>query len=832
MLALLLLPALAGGEGARPLDHGLWPLVTPLLGVGEPCRSASLAYIGGLQNRTDWAVRMLDSSGHLPFLQEGLLSDVVDVPLDLCSALEGVLAGAPCPDALANFSLKVPFGHATGLGSQDGCTSVEGFATQYCHNALFMAPTTMAKMFANPTRAIPHSPNPPLTTEDKLKQIQQQALDHQFKTIKPAKPFQAVTPAPPQDLPDSSLIIEHLLKQNPTLSLMIQRTSAEILSALHSACPDCKAEVPIDGYLVMLYAMAWMSVNSANGGGDMSFGPWPLAAYRACYPAACTKEDMLTNSYLFGESFGLPISVTGEKAFLMTIQDLPEEMLALFGGDVDPLPGCTKDDRYNDDWKTESIVAVTFFGILSVFLVIGTIYDIYGRITFTKKTDKTEPSPLLLAFSLLRNFEFLISPNKAGEDRLDCVEGIRALSMTWVVLGHSFAYSENFLFVDNKKYTKGDLYEEMGMAFRAVLAGPYSVDTFFFIGATLVSYLLLKDLDRTEGWGNFKGFVHMIFLYVNRILRITIPYGIFILFLIGIPPLVLRSPMGAAAHAQRVSMGCSMDWYKNLLYVQNFNSEGTGSIGIPACIPQAWFLGSDMWYFAFSPLLVYPLWLAKFGRVQKVAAFFWWSVWLALSVGFSLRCAINMDIDSCWLDVINNPEFAPYGRRSQCYIMGLLLGYVLHTTKKTKVSIPNFVNLVTWIAVLMLFFALVYAPYNTNLEEYGGEAKQRFWYSCSHLMWGICLFWLIFACCRGYGGIINDLLTWSGWSPIAKVSFMTYLVHMDFNWFYFLLQVFSLQSPDTHLFCRTILLSGTFFKMSRCSLETCLWPLCLGRSFQ
>ena len=28
----------------------------------------------------------------------------------------------------------------------------------------------------------------------------------------------------------------------------------------------------------------------------------------------------------------------------------------------------------------------------------------------------------------------------------------------------------------------------------------------------------------------------------------------------------------------------------------------------------------------------------------------------------------------------------------------------------------------------------------------------RFWYSCSNLMWGICLFWLIFACCRGYGG--------------------------------------------------------------------------------
>ena len=61
----------------------------------------------------------------------------------------------------------------------------------------------------------------------------------------------------------------------------------------------------------------------------------------------------------------------------------------------------------------------------------------------------------------------------------------------------------------------------------------YSVDTFFFIGATLVSYLLLKvmipmsmkmtsimissqDLDKTNGWLNKKGFVHMVFFYFNR----------------------------------------------------------------------------------------------------------------------------------------------------------------------------------------------------------------------------------------------------------------------------------------------------------------------------
>ena len=34
------------------------------------------------------------------------------------------------------------------------------------------------------------------------------------------------------------------------------------------------------------------------------------------------------------------------------------------------------------------------------------------------------------------------------------------------------------------------------------MQGEFSVDSFFFIGATLLSYLLLKDLDKTNGWFN------------------------------------------------------------------------------------------------------------------------------------------------------------------------------------------------------------------------------------------------------------------------------------------------------------------------------------------
>ena len=52
---------------------------------------------------------------------------------------------------------------------------------------------------------------------------------------------------------------------------------------------------------------------------------------------------------------------------------------------------------------------------------------------------------------------------------------------------------------------------------------------------------------------------------------------------------------------------------------------------------------------------------------------------------------------------------------------------------------------------------------------------------CNKAVWGICLSWIVFACVKGYGGPINDLLSWGLWAPISKISFMTYLFHISPN---------------------------------------------------
>ena len=72
-----------------------------------------------------------------------------------------------------------------------------------------------------------------------------------------------------------------------------------------------------------------------------------------------------------------------------------------------------------------------------------------------------------------------------------------------------------------------------------------------FSGATLLSFLLLKDLEKTNGWFHLQGIKRMILFDLNRFLRITIPYALVIGVYIGIIPLMITEPMRVKAWFQK-----------------------------------------------------------------------------------------------------------------------------------------------------------------------------------------------------------------------------------------------------------------------------------------
>ena len=86
----------------------------------------------------------------------------------------------------------------------------------------------------------------------------------------------------------------------------------------------------------------------------------------------------------------------------------------------------------------------------------------------------------MLSFSLYANCLPRVSAAAGGKDTLTCLNGLRFISMTWVLMGHSFAYI-NVTNMRNANRFADVLYGKLGLAFDAVLNALPSVDSFFLL---------------------------------------------------------------------------------------------------------------------------------------------------------------------------------------------------------------------------------------------------------------------------------------------------------------------------------------------------------------
>ena len=357
-----------------------------------------------------------------------------------------------------------------------------------------------------------------------------------------------------------------------------------------------------------------------------------------------------------------------------------------------------------------------------------------------------------------------------------------------VILGHHFLFGYNYLHSQNIAYVYDVITNHGGgILLEAIIQGDYSVDTFMFIGATLASYLLLKDLDKTNGWFHGKGLIRMVLFYVNRYLRLTIPYALVLGVFIGIMPIVVTEPVGAAQWATHEALWCRRTWTWHLSYSNIFNMDAN------ICIGQTWYLSCEMICFFLSPLIIYPLWTGNSAPWKKVLAVLWWAVVLGSLLGLSIWYNQDSSVYEEFAANHHLPPFnySPWGYRGQSYLMGLITGYILYISKDSKIQIDGRVNLVIWQIIGFIGLALIYGPY--WLPGPGGDQYNFIYKVLFKVSWSLVLGWVTFACSKGFGGIVNDFLSWGFWLPISKISFMTYLFHMSINWYFFLGQTYNVE---------------------------------------
>ncbi|PVD22481.1 hypothetical protein C0Q70_18295 [Pomacea canaliculata] len=495
---------------------------------------------------------------------------------------------------------------------------------------------------------------------------------------------------------------------------------------------------------------------------QVSFFPIVLSI-GLCVPSTCSSTDMTS---------------------LLT------DVLALLNTSLTVKVTCREKDKPMD---TKAKVGIAICSVLLAMLIAGTVLDILfiqmpkwrsQDIMSFKATngfvgqDEHQPllhhqpakayvpepgvvSRFLIAFSIYTNCSKLLS-TRQPPGSLTCIHGIRFLSMTWVVLGHSFLFAmssaENagrYLPVFIQRWTS-----------QAITSATVSVDSFFALSGMLVAYLTLKEMKKRNGKLNWFMF------YFHRFWRLTPAYMLVIMVYTCLSPYWGDGPLWPETLGDRDK--CISYWWRNFLYINNlFPFE-------QMCLAQSWYLANDIQFYILSPLIFLPLFYFPLLGIGSATVFMLVSAITpamltmrdSLPPGIVAKVEVNSTIMTDYMDFY----IKPYNRMGP-YVVGMLAGYFLYRSD-CRLKIKKVVNLCAWAVATACSLAILYGLYGASSGSPVTLATSAFYNAVHRHVWGACVCWVVVACVTGNGGFVNTILSWSAFVPLSRLTYCIYLLHL------------------------------------------------------
>ncbi|XP_072938950.1 O-acyltransferase like protein-like isoform X1 [Epargyreus clarus] len=417
--------------------------------------------------------------------------------------------------------------------------------------------------------------------------------------------------------------------------------------------------------------------------------------------------------------------------------------------------------RLNGDkpWSPADTAALVVFSVIGVLVLLSTSYDLWE--TIINKKDPKNVNAICRSFSVYTNTRGLLHfpPNP---NAIECLDGVRALAMLWVIVGHAFS-SQPFT------YNNIDVFQWIISAKSLwIQAAHVTVDTFFMLSGLLVVYTTAGKVTSMKLIKNLHLF------YLNRLLRMFPILATVVLLEASFFHRWFDGPVwgSAAANADR----CRAFWWTTLLHVQNYvNPERV-------CIGATWYLAIDVQLHILSPIVL--VWVLSGNN--KVA-------WSALTM--SLLGVLTAATLYCFQMEFPTGMMAP-GRghqmmyylvyyymntltRASPFMVGMVYGYLLHTWRRREIYIPVMVNILLWVISLALLGLVGYAVLPTIQMDWNNQTVDSLYNSFLRPTWAMALGWLIFACAKGYGGPVNWFLSLRVWKLPARLSYAMYLFHFS-----------------------------------------------------
>jgi peptidoglycan/LPS O-acetylase OafA/YrhL len=530
------------------------------------------------------------------------------------------------------------------------------------------------------------------------------------------------------------------------------------------------------------YCLASLTVESSTG------APFSIASLAVCIPNKCIESDV---EFVFGhvlDALSVPFNLTAK---------------------------CPPLEQH---FSTGAIVVLVFLCFLGIFVLMASLFDAliqYNKQVrsvsakektlnnrpYFKENGNSEGSPLLskhttttpgrrkgwpqklviflkdsfLAFSLYKTLPAILSTSQPPS-AINCINGIRVLSMFWVIGSHVNLWFFSSFMLDNL----GEVIAHVATQFsyQGILNGFFSVDSFFFLSGLLVSYLTMREMSRRAAKGaKMAGVFPFVTYYLHRFLRLTPTYAVVLAIVSQLLPSLGNGPVFSEA-ADSMTNSCNKYWWTNLLYINNFYPSL-----LESCAGWTWYLANDMQFYIISPIMLIPLYFS--GPVGLVIT----GIILvgSLIVTGILAGVYNIGVSS--LSALLQPSVTvgdygsiyyvkPYCRIAP-YIVGIVVGYMIY--KGVKLPFKRIVNTIVYNGLMAfalgLIVAVVYGIYGLANGHLYSIAEVVSYTTLSRLTWGIALSFIVLACHHKYGWWVDKILSWPFWIPLSRLTFLAYLIH-------------------------------------------------------
>jgi len=502
-----------------------------------------------------------------------------------------------------------------------------------------------------------------------------------------------------------------------------------------------------------------------------------------CLPTICTENPQ--TAQVLGTVLCRP--------FMTAINSLPSNTT------LPPILSMTEIQcgHSRQEYTAGSVTYIVFLALLALFVLIFSIPS-YLDFAFTPKMKRqssvnegepntpmtpissSTPSIFYEAFSFRNSWNALTKRPIRNTNFLD---GVRTLSMLWVILGHTHS-SATQIGVENQAE---ELHEaQHTMWFNTFVVGAFfSVDSFFWLSAFLAMYIGLKKFKNMQNplgtsyqWGPFA--------ILRRYLRLTPAMMAAFLFYWLLIPLLVDAP-----HAQEDALKASIEnckeyWYIWPSYAFSLTNEPFTYI---ACNGHLWYLSVEFVCFLF----LLPLYATFY--VSKSASYFIAFAFLLFTIIMNYHATYHYEIndptavsvlsgtDPSGLEGWANTYFRPWTRGAP-FIIGALSGMYFRQTEDEKSSHRLSTKHATYVqfgaCALLLFLATIDWDENYLLGKGNGWPRWLVgtYLAFARLFWGVGLSIFTFSIlyCET-PGIISSFLSLEIFGVLSKLCFSTYLIH-------------------------------------------------------